>query len=121
MRTRRGFRRVLAGSIRPGAGFGLAAFGLILAFIIPAWRELSRPRPMHRARPPRKPAGGPGMPIPMWTRYEPPPPILIDLGPSDGGTVTLDPIKAEIETEWAYRPWEHETGWFTLEIERLGR
>ena len=98
-------------------GLTMAALTLILAFVIPALVELGGPRrPKHRSRVPRRPVHGPGMPVPYWTRAERPPPILIDLRPRDGHTVTIDPIAAEWATEWPdpkpWSPWELETGEF---------
>src|SRR5215469_6731455 len=80
-----------------------------------------RHRHRHRHQPPRRPVHSPGMPIPMWDRYEPPPPILIDMR---APTVPLDPIAAEIETEWnakPWSPWELATGEFPAIIERMGQ
>jgi hypothetical protein len=107
-------------------GVALAVFTLILAFTVPAWRELAGPRrPRPRARPPRRAIRGPGMPVPYWEGREGPPAFLIAVRPTDGHTVTIDPVAAEWATEWPepkpWSPWELATGEFPAIIERMGR
>jgi len=62
------------------------------------------------------------MPTPYWERHERPAPVLVRLS---GGTVPLDPVMAEWETEWPdpppWRPWELETGEFPAIIDAMGR
>ena len=81
--------------------------------------------PKHRARPPRRAVRGPGMPVPYWEGREGPPAFLIAVRPTDGHTVTIDPVAAEWATEWPepkpWSPWELATGEFPAIIERMGR
>jgi len=61
---------------------------------------------------------GPGMPIPLG----PLPPLPLGpfpgcLAAQDGGTVPLDPVTAEMETEWA---WRYPVGGWPLHRELTG-
>ena len=95
----------------------MAGLGVVWA------REDRRPKP--RARPPRRAVRGPGMPVPYWEGREGPPAFLIAVRPTDGHTVTIDPVAAEWATEWPepkpWSPWELATGEFPAIIERMGR
>ena len=102
-------------------GAAIVVLLAVLCIGLPVAWYLEDRGPRHRHRPSPRPVGGPGMPIPMWDRYEPPPPILID---ARAPTVPLDPIAAEWETEWTARPWspwELATGEFPAIIERIGQ
>ena len=104
-----------------------AAIAILLAVLcigLPVAWYLEDHGPRHRHKPPRRPVRGPGMPIPMWDRYERPAPVLIAVAASDGHTVALDPVTAELETEWTdkpWSPWELATGEFPAIIERMGQ
>jgi hypothetical protein len=102
---------LLAGIFLPVVA--MAGLGVVWA------REDRRPR--HRARPPRWALPGRGMRVRYGVGGVGPPAFLIAVRARDGGTVPIDPVKAEMLTEWEPRPWALETGEFPAIIERMGR
>jgi len=102
-------------------GAAIVVLLAVLCIGLPVAWYLEDRGPRHRHRPSPRPVGGPGMPIPMWDRYEPPPPILIDMR---APTVPLDPVVAEWETDWDPKPpplYSWETGEFPAIIERMAQ
>jgi len=109
---------ILGWVLRVGIWAPVAALAVISA--VWALEDRPRRRRRHVHRPSSRPVGGRGMPIPLGEL----PPLPLGPWPAclvhDGGTVQLDPVTAEIETEWAQQ-WRYPVGGWPLHNELAGK